>query len=223
MVTPTKISKLLDRPECRPIPNAEQLRLVKLAAAGDVLARERVVLSYARLAYQTALRLCDFRHIEDGFQCAIGGVSKAVDRFDPSRAPAFSTYAHYWIMHGITHGMRKIKRDAYAIDLARLDAQLPARSNEPRMLLDVVGTDDTDQLDLSIDIDRALGCLSYRSRCMVELSLFNGLNLQEVGERFGVSRERARQILIAAMSKLSRRMQAYGETQKKRIGRVLWK
>ena len=68
--------------------------LIRLHDEGDVSAREELVERFLPLARQLARRYQ--RHnepLDDLMQVASMGLVKAIDRFDPSRGTAFSTYA----------------------------------------------------------------------------------------------------------------------------------
>ena len=68
--------------------------LIRLHEEGDVSAREELVERFLPLARQLARRYQ--RHnepLDDLMQVASMGLVKAIDRFDPSRGTAFSTYA----------------------------------------------------------------------------------------------------------------------------------
>jgi RNA polymerase sigma-B factor len=72
----------------------ERLLFEELARTGDVGARERLVERYLPLARQLARR---YQHpeesLDDLLQVASVGLVKAIDRFDPGREVAFSSYA----------------------------------------------------------------------------------------------------------------------------------
>lgn len=66
--------------------------------------------------------------------------------------------------------------------------------------------------ELKSAVQEALGSLDVRERCIVENRLMadreDALTLTELGRRFGVSRERARQLEIRAKGKLKARLEA---------------
>jgi RNA polymerase sigma-B factor len=76
------------------LPMADEARLWTLMADGDSEAREILVERYVRLAEALARRYKRTSEpLEDLEQVARLGLVKAVDRFDPSRRTAFSTFA----------------------------------------------------------------------------------------------------------------------------------
>ena len=72
----------------------ERALFERVAEDGDARARDELVDRFLPLAYALALR---YRHshesLDDLVQVASLGLLKAIDRFDPSRGIAFSTYA----------------------------------------------------------------------------------------------------------------------------------
>ena len=88
----------------------------------------------------------------------------------------------------------------------------PFEEGEDNSLADVIpskhpSTDDNlDKESLHKDIDKVLSLLPIRSRDIIKLNFGIGceaLSLDEIGNHFGISRERARQILYGSIEKLS--------------------
>jgi RNA polymerase sigma-B factor len=72
----------------------DEQRLWRLHAAGDPVARERLVERYLRLAQSLARRYARTSEpLDDLEQVAYLGLVQAVDRFDPARGVAFSSFA----------------------------------------------------------------------------------------------------------------------------------
>jgi RNA polymerase sigma-B factor len=79
---------LLDRVE-----SSENLHIA-YSSSGDTDVRDELVLRHQRLALVIAARFCNHTHDrEDRAQVAMVGLVNAVDRFDPERGVAFSTFA----------------------------------------------------------------------------------------------------------------------------------
>ena len=88
----------------------------------------------------------------------------------------------------------------------------PFTSDEDSSLLDVLTNDDNPSTDIALveeslraEIQDALGVLNERERNVIEASY--GINqteltLEEIGEKYGLSRERVRQIKEKAIRKL---------------------
>jgi RNA polymerase sigma-B factor len=93
------MSQATDAPT-RPAPRrtgdrlTEALLFARLRASGDAALRERLVITYLPLARTIARRYQSPRvPTDDLFQVATIGLMKAIDRYDPDRGVAFSSYA----------------------------------------------------------------------------------------------------------------------------------
>ena len=76
----------------------EQTVLARQARRGNSRSRDELVLRNLRLVYAIARRYagCGFE-MDDVIQEGVAGLIRAVDKFDPERGVAFSTYAIWWI------------------------------------------------------------------------------------------------------------------------------
>ena len=97
-----------------------------------------------------------------------------------------------------------------------LSLDSPVKKDEDYILLDIIGDDRQPYPDegmylgfLPVDIEKALATLTCREaeviRLYFGLSGRKSLTLNEIGEKFGVTRERARQIKVKAIEKLQHR------------------
>lgn len=84
----------------------EELALVRQAARGDANARQRLIEANLRLVVYVARRyLGRGLPLLDLVQEGNLGLLRAVEEFDHKRRLRFSTYAFWWIRHGITHAL----------------------------------------------------------------------------------------------------------------------
>ena len=240
---------------------AEEVQLAKRVEAGDGSARQRLIESNLRLVVTIAkpyrghgVDLLDL--IQEGTL----GLVKAVDKYDWRRETKFSTYASWWIRHGIVEALSKARairlpgsvaeraslvrsaeRDlrarlcreplvaelADALGLSKaevLEARAasqpvssldePTTSDSEGSLVDLIADPDSSDLaeTLSGDDDRGalqekLRSLTERGREVIELryGLRDGVarTADAVAAELGVTRERARQIELHALRKLS--------------------
>ncbi len=92
-----------------PLRTGDDRRLARLHRAGDPRAREALIERYLPLARAFALR---FRHssepVDDLIQVAYVGLVKAVDRWEPDRGLAFSSYAVPTVLGELRHHLRDL-------------------------------------------------------------------------------------------------------------------
>lgn len=101
--------------------SSEEVRLARLAQAGDPEARRKIIISNLRLVVSIAKKYLYFGlPLQDLIEEGNMGLMKAVDRFDPERGFKFSTYATWWIRQAITRALsnygRTVRIPVYVTD-----------------------------------------------------------------------------------------------------------
>jgi len=88
---------------------AEEEKLAKKIEKGSGLAREKLIEANLRLVIKIAKETIGFNRtdIADRIQDGIGGLMKAVERFDYRRGYKFLTYASWWIKRSIQIALNK--------------------------------------------------------------------------------------------------------------------
>jgi RNA polymerase sigma-B factor len=104
---------------------AERLRFARYRASGDPREREQLIERYLPLARRLARRYASaLEPFDDLLQVACLGLLKAVDRFDPERGTAFTSYA----VPTITGELRRYYRDyTWAVRMPRELQELSLR------------------------------------------------------------------------------------------------
>lgn len=127
--------------------------LAERAQAGDARARDRLFARYLPLAQRVARRFSDTQHpTEDLAQVASIGLLKAIERFDPGRDNAFSTYAHALM----TGEVRRFIRDTRMVRIPRsIYEQVPAFQRASSKLRTDLGREPTrDELAAALEVSR---------------------------------------------------------------------
>jgi RNA polymerase sigma factor (sigma-70 family) len=82
----------------------EEKTLARLAAKGNIEARDRMILSNERLVWRIALRYGKSKSdVDDFVQEGLIGLCDAIRMFDPERGLRFSTYASWHIRRAISY------------------------------------------------------------------------------------------------------------------------
>jgi RNA polymerase sigma factor (sigma-70 family) len=166
------------------------------------------------LAYSTALKLWYARPsvraagtLDDANQAALVGLARASRGFDPSRGWQFSTYA-------VTCARRAVERAAASGVLDRRRHTVTPLTAAPETALTVEDPPPDDSAELRAKLYAALAALPTPDRTVLVLRF--GLDGGEptgyvkLGERLGVSAERARRQVEGALLKLQRRLGGWG-------------
>ena len=139
---------------------------------------------------------------------SLNKISKALSRFeqDNERRPSVEELAEQLDMP-----VDKIA-DTMKVSGRHISVDAPFVEGEDNSLLDVLVNDDSPNADrplinesLSKEIDRALGTLTPREGEIVKMFLGIGcqeMTLEEIGDKFGLTRERVRQIKEKAIRRL---------------------
>lgn len=158
------------------------------------------------------------------------GVWIAIDKFDPSRGFRFSTYAKEWIrqrtmcwwydnqstvrvpvaMRKMMNRMRQgqeVEGTAPAMARARRlvdrrEQSLDAGFGDSLRAEQEGEREPLDQELLEERMDEAMARLDFRERTILKERFVLELTLREIGERHGISLERARQIINSSLAKL---------------------
>ena len=162
------------------------------------------------------------------------GLMKAVERFDPAKGGKLSTYAAWWIKQSIKRALanqsKTIRLPVHLVDIGIASgkvSQLKTVSIRPASLDAPISDDDSTEFgeivgdeeaqtpfellrdkNLRNEVGGLLDVLDDREKKIIfqRFGLDGGKpkTLEEVGKKFGVTRERIRQLQNIALSKLRR-------------------
>jgi RNA polymerase primary sigma factor len=142
---------------------AEEVQLAKRIERGDELARRRMTESNLRLVV-TIAKGYQGRGVDllDLIQEGTVGLMRAVDRYDWRRDIKFSTYAAWWIRHGIAHALTTAR--AIRIPESLLERAAAVRAEEQELTSRLGRRPSTSQLAAALEltteqVDEARGAL----------------------------------------------------------------
>jgi RNA polymerase sigma-32 factor len=215
-----------------PIPPERERELArKMRDSDDKTATEQLMLANLRYVVKVALEYrtygCDLNEL---VQAGNLGLAEAVRRFDPDRGTRLVTYASWWIRDAIRQCIAR-SRSVSARGTTRAERKLLGSSSSPNApkrdvpLDSVRPTDlpwcngaehcviyDQEAERLKRAVSEALELLDRRERSIAKWRFLadKPRSLADIGNEFGVSRERARQIAERARKKLRKKLRAEG-------------
>ena len=145
--------------------------------------RQRIIEENINLVYAIAKRR--FRRIDPGELIGVGceGLMRAVDRFDPERGYEFSTYASRAIWSHMLRSLSQARPTAELFD----GLSVPERGGDRLLAQEAAGL-----------INR----LPDRQRRAVWLRFWRDKKLEDIGKEMGISKERARQLILHGITRL---------------------
>lgn len=209
----------------------EERETVQRARAGDQAARETLIRSVLPLVVSLARkRSSQPADLQDLIQAGNVGVIIAVGKFDPERGARLITYAHFWILQQIRyHEKTRGNTIRMPINWHYRDLSPEAREEMDRIrgivsleeevyqsknsrkavrLYDTLADLGTGPVESAatretvIDMRRRIDRMKERYQ-QILLWRADGLTLEQVGRKLGVSRERARQLQKQALRELA--------------------
>jgi RNA polymerase primary sigma factor len=210
--------------------NFEELRLSRdkevemltaIETCGDAEEKRKLAWKLCEANYGLVMKLACRYHryypstpIDDMFMSGLIWCHKAAMRFLSSKNTVFSTYATWYVRQGIRQAIGKAAKEKSTdnsplggplIDRRALQAET-RRDRSSRGHYLETGYRDASPIDNESVIDsKAWTILTDRQRNVVSMRYGIGtepMKLREIGDRFGVSRERVRQIHDKAVARL---------------------
>ena len=178
---------------------------------GDAEARELLILSGVNATASVALRFLrsgDWTS-EDLVSMGLEALVSKIDRFD-SRRGRLTTFISYVVWRALSKlckeqrsvirvpcNSRFCEKRRLAWNVRSLTSLEPPGTEEPMVLSDTSSLEDKKAV-----VNAAIGLLSEKQRNIIRLRYFDGKTLQSIGNMLGVSKERARQLVAAALQKV---------------------
>ncbi len=209
----------------------QEYALVRRARKGDERARETLAVS--NLAFVVAVAK-KFAHrgarLDDLVQEGNVGLMKSIEHFDPKKNVRFATYAVWWIRAYITRFLKDNRSQVRGGESERgsmVDFSLDVTIDEDgettfleRLEEPSAGPQDTfigKEQDQEVQaalakVKKRIGDLGW-DIVQERLTQDKPRTLEELGQRWGVSRERVRQVELKTKHFLARYLQAFNQDQ----------
>lgn len=209
----------------KPLTKSREKRLLRLCKKGNIKAQNEIIESNLKFVFDIA------RHytgrgvpISDLISEGNMGLLRAIDKFDETKDVKFISYAVWWIRQYMLDSIRK-KKLLNIVEIENSETNTSLESSISDDEDEIVGSNDKAfsneieeyKRELSQSqkevIKKLLNCLNKREREIIEsyygINNKEELNLSEIGEKFGLTSERVRQIKLSAFKKLRTSMMMY--------------
>lgn len=203
----------------------EQALACRYRKTGDIQAAHQLVTSNLRFVVKIAHEYSGYGvRLADLVQEGNIGLMQAVKKFDPKRGIRFLSYAVWWIRATIRNfimkswslvkiGTTQAQRKLFYNHPRDASLDQPLSDDNPTTRLDRIAASDNQEEAVAqaeerslmkSSVQKALTRLNERERFIVKSRLMSDepLTLQDIGERYKISRERARQIEAVAKKKI---------------------
>lgn len=206
----------------RPLTREDEVRLSRRARKGDERARQTLATCNLALVISVAKKYADRgARMDDLVQEGNIGLLKAIEHYDPKKGTRFATYAVWWIRAYIQRYLQdnrsqvrggesqRMSMNDLSLDMtiddegevSHLERLVDEKADPER---DYLGTEhDRDVREALSRIKKRLGDLGW-DILQERLTQDSPRTLEEIGKRWGVSRERVRQVELKTKSFLAR-------------------
>lgn len=206
----------------------DEYELSRRAKKGDEAARRTLAVSNLPFVVAVAKKFTSRgARLDDLIQEGNVGLMKAIEHFDPKKNVRFATYAVWWIRAYITRYLKDNRshvrggeHERMSMNDFSLDTPMDDEGESTYMerLEDVGPTPDVTFLKLEQDEEVAAALQRVRRRLgdlgwdilQERLTQDKPRTLEELGQRWGVSRERVRQVELKTKNFLARYLETYG-------------
>ncbi|WP_224361828.1 sigma-70 family RNA polymerase sigma factor [Hyalangium versicolor] len=209
----------------------QEYDLARRARKGEEAARQTLATSNLAFVVAVAKKFANRgARLDDLIQEGNVGLMKAIEHFDPKKNVRFATYAVWWIRAYITRYLKDNRSQVRGGESERgsmvdfsLDASID-EEGETTFLdrLEDAGPTPQDSFlfhEQNVEVQEALAKVRKRigdlgwDILQERLTQDKPLTLEELGQRWGVSRERVRQVELKTKSFLERYLSAFNQDE----------
>lgn len=213
----------------RQLTREEEYELSRRARKGDASARE--ALAHHNLAFVVAVakKYANRGHrLDDLIQEGNVGLMKAIEHFDAKKNVRFATYAVWWIRAYITRYLKDNRSQVRGGEMEResmsdFSLDVPVEEGADTTYLDrledsgptpdlsfITNEKDEQVKTALLRVKKRIGDLGW-DILQERLTQDKPTTLEEIGQRWGVSRERVRQVELKTKTFLARYLEAFNE------------
>ncbi len=194
-------------PDLALLSRAEEIELSRSFKAGDQRAKNKLVEHNLKLVFSVLKNYRSYKvDFEDLFQEGVIGLSKAIEKFDPTMGFKLSTYAVWWIRQAIQRAL------ARQLKPAKLTEQAQELENKTRVE-HLIGTDEDQSPEhyaenrlLEESVRKVLSSLRPRERIVMQLRYGidhdECLNKKETAEALNISLNKVSNLEQKSIEKL---------------------
>jgi RNA polymerase sigma-B factor len=187
----------------------ERALFERVANDGDARARDELVERFLPLAYALALRYRrPYESLDDLVQVASLGLIKAIDRFDPGRRIAFSTFAVPTVLAEIRRHFRDrawaVQVQELALDAQPAGGSYRALSFDARGMASALGVEEDgfERAEDRATLQALMDLLPPREREILRLRFEEDMTQAEIGAVIGVSQMQVSRIIHSTLERL---------------------
>ncbi|MBL9037076.1 MAG: sigma-70 family RNA polymerase sigma factor [Archangium sp.] len=212
----------------RQLTREDEYELSKRARKGDESARQTLATSNLPFVVAVAKKFAGRggARLDDLIQEGNVGLMKAIEHFDSKKNVRFATYAVWWIRAYITRYLKDNRSHVRGgeherVTMSDFSLDAPIDDESDATYVDRIEDPGTtpDQAFLRVELDDEVSQALYRVKRRLgdlgwdilqeRLTQDKPRTLEELGQRWGVSRERVRQVELKTKSFLARYLEAY--------------
>lgn len=213
----------------RPLTREDEYELSRRVKKGDAEARRILAESNLKFVVAVARKFASRgARLDDLVQEGNVGLMKAIEHFDPRKNVRFATYAVWWIRAYITRYLKDNRSqvrggESERISMNDFSLDAPVDDEADNTYLDrladdgpspddaVIGSERDEEVKLALArVKKRIGDMGW-DILQERLTQDDPRTLEELGQRWGVSRERVRQVELRTKSFLARYLAAFNQ------------